>query len=276
MVTPTLDSYYERMAASLGDKMKVLPYVTGTSVLDVGCGSGDLMHALNDAGYMTCGIDASPESVERTGSDCVQVGYANEVGWRFGPESFDTVICSSVFHEVFSYGNSDGKVGRISSLSDALMSIHDVLKPGGRLIVRDGVRPSLAGRPLMWVDKPEEVEKFLAASPFARQHLDRSISLDRVWDRGDNWFQGTASSLMEFAFTYTWGPAAFEREVQEFYGIFSLDQYSWFVRNHGFTKIDAFEYTQPGYAEHLKGKVNMLMPFPSTNAIWVYEKDKNA
>lgn len=275
MTNDTLNTYYDRMSASLGDKTRVLPYVKGERVLDVGCGSGDLLDTLLCAGYDAYGLDASEESVERVSDQSrVRHAYADEITDVFEPESFDTIICSSVFHEVFSYGNRDGNIGRTESVESALKSIRKALVPGGRLIVRDGVEPASVGLFTMIVDSNEAVQKFLDYSPFNTQYraydFDRSVSL---YHQGGNVWEGSASSLMEFAFTYTWGSQSFEREVREFYGLFTLGGYASFVERQYFTTVSAQSYTQPGYATHLEGKVRFPeMPFPATNALWVYDK----
>lgn len=263
-----LDVYYARMSHSLGDKKTVLPYVTGSRVLDVGCGSGDLMDALTSMGFDTYGLDASQESINRcTQKDRVVLGYADEVVELFGEEFFDTIICSSVLHEVFSYGNRYDGRGKLRSLSNTLKAMRRALKPGGRLVVRDGVAPTNNSDVLMWVDNAAEVDKFLSASPFTKGCTDRHIALTQIMS---NVFEGSLSSAMEFAFTYTWGEQSFEREVQEYYGVFNLDNYARFVTRHGFVCEEKFEYLQPGYARHLEGKVSFTAPFPSSNALWIY------
>lgn len=275
MTTATLDHYYQRMSSALGDKKRVLPYIKGKTVLDIGCGSGDLLNVLLEEKNLNAfGIDPSPESIERNKyQDRVFELYSDEIDFQFKNQFFDTIICSSVFHEVFSYGNYYTSPGKLQSLSDALRSIYHALKPGGRLIVRDGVAPDFQGEFTMQVDNPSAVYKFLDASPFSRGNtpLDRNIHIKYL---GDGVFKGTASSLMEFAFTYTWGVESFDREVQEYYGIFTLDEYRSFVENHGFYSVFSCKYTQPEYITHLEGKVKFDMPFPSTNALWVYDKEK--
>lgn len=279
LMSPTardgLDLYYERMATSLGDKERLLEHIAGKRVLDVGCGGGELSAVLNAAGYEAYGLDMAPESVSRArelGVDA-RLGFADEIHERFGEGFFDTIICSSVFHEVFSYGNRDQGKGRIKSLENALSSIHKALVPGGRLLVRDGVSPGNSFAKMV-VDDPEEVEKFMWDSPFAGVRFDRRINIFRALYCGDSTFTGPASSLMEFAFTYTWGPQSRAREIQEFYGVFTLSEYTEFFNSSGFNVYDAYSYIQPGYQEHLEGKVRFLdMDFPHTNAIWMMTKN---
>lgn len=274
-----IDTYFERMRASLGDKRRMFEHLTGEDILDIGCGSGELVYYLNSEGYSAHGVDPSIEAVTKSqniGVDALE-GFADEADVLFGGESMDTILCSSVLHEVFSYGNRNGRKGKIDSLSDAFVSFYKTLRFGGRLIIRDGVMPEPGTTSLT---APEQaVEQFLDASPFAREAAadkDRSIALRHVMSLdsspGMAVYEGSPSSVMEFAFTYTWGPESFEREVQEFYGVFTLDDYAYFAAEHGFRLVHSFAYTQPGYSKNLADKVYFQGEFPHSNALWVFEK----
>lgn len=276
------ETYYKRMTAALGDKEKLLGFVKGSRVLDVGTGSGDLLHALLEAGYDAWGVDPSLESLDRVvDPERVKEGYADELVELFGEGTFDTVICSSVLHEVFSYGNRDGAVGQLKSVDRVIEAVRRVLIPEGRLIIRDGVSPNFYYPNIdkeekyeIWVDNPAAVEIFLTTSPFTRPGLDRKIELERV---SEHRFRGTRSSLMEFAFTYTWGDESFAREVQEYYGLWNLIQYKAYVSwVGGFEPVSAFSYVQPGYEQHLRNKVIFYTPsFPATNAVWVFDVEND-
>lgn len=274
-----IDTYFERMRASLGDKRRMFEYLTGSEILDIGCGSGELVGYLNSEGYSAHGVDPSAEAVAKSRNIGVDVleGFADEADLLFGGETMDTILCSSVLHEVFSYGNRSGRRGKLDSLSDAFVSFYKTLRFGGRLIIRDGVMPEPG---ITSMAAPEAaVEQFLDASPFAREQAvdkDRSIALRHVVSLdsspGMAVYEGTPSSVMEFAFTYTWGPESFEREVQEFYGVFTLDDYAYFAAEHGFRLVTSFAYTQPGYPKNLADKVVFQGSFPHSNALWVFEK----
>jgi SAM-dependent methyltransferase len=78
----------------------------GGSVLDLGCGTGELAGALAEVGRRVTGCDISPEMLQRALSaglsrtiDWVQL----EPGWQelpFMPETFDAVVASSVLEYV--------------------------------------------------------------------------------------------------------------------------------------------------------------------------------
>lgn len=98
-------------------------------VLDVGCGTGAVIALLNDKypGRHYVGLDLTPEMIEvaRTkvapGMEFV-VGDAEDL--PFGDASFDAALCSNSFHH---YPNQ----------AAFLAGAFRVLRPGGRLILRD-------------------------------------------------------------------------------------------------------------------------------------------
>lgn len=261
--------YYANMASSLGDKERILEHLVPGSVVDVGSGGGVLAQSLRGRGHRVVGVDPYPQRVPAV---VIHEGYADEVVDIAPPEGFDNVVACAVLHEVFSYGNRSRHLGRVANLSDALHAFRSGMRSGGRLIVRDGVQPT-QGRATMtlreWSDA--DIERFLAESPFTRGRADREIDLQRI---SSGVWEGTASSVMECVFTLTWGEDAFAREVQEFYGVFSLEDYAGFVESHGFRLRYAEAYTQPEYVANLTNVLTLDgfdEGFPHTNAIWVYE-----
>lgn len=210
------DSYFERMNKSMGDKSKIMDLLPESGrILDVGCGSGDFMRILEDHGYDVRGIDASEESVKRSGRKSV-LGYADELPQHFEDSYFDAVICSSVFHEVFSYGNRDGCIGNVSSLSSTLLSIHRVLKRGGKLVVMDGVCPRTSSdksknEHVTMKAPADEVRRFLSNSPFAQPRdssVDRHVELHQI---DDNTFPARSPQSWSSC-SHTHGDAARLRE----------------------------------------------------------------
>lgn len=271
--------YYERMASSIGDKARILPYVRGEKVLEIGFGGGELMDILEEHGYSTYGIDASDVSVAKVSgkpySDRVTEAYANEITENFGMEFFNSVILSSVMHEVFSYGNRDDlHKHSLESFDDTIKEIWDSLAPQGRILIRDGVLAENWDEKVQLVMLNEDVagvEKYLEMQPFK----DR-VSLTY---QGGNTFLGNLESVAAFAYTYTWGEPALPRESQELFGVLTQNEYRTLLESHGFTMVHSQEYVQEGYVTALSPKMEIrdmegnIMPFPSTNAIWVAEKN---
>jgi SAM-dependent methyltransferase len=99
----------------------------GGSVLDLGCGTGELAGAIAAAGLRPTGCDISPEMLHRAAAadpagtvDWVQL----DPGWQvlpFGPDSFDAVVASSVLE----YVNDPARV---------LRECARVIRPGGTML----------------------------------------------------------------------------------------------------------------------------------------------
>lgn len=274
------DRYYQIMRANLGDKARMLQHLPARTeiVLDVGGGDGVLAEELMGSQdvHVTV-VDASPESVQRVKAngvgDAIEA-YADEL-YKTGYGQVDAILASSVVHEIFSYGNAAQKKGKIENVLDFLKSAYDILRPGGRLIIRDGVSPSRTqiGHLFFPADKAADVLKFQARSPFygdRAQGKDRRIDFERV---SAGTYEGTHASLVEFIFTWTWGKGSFDREVQEYLNVFSLEEFTELAESIGFRRRVAKQYVQFGYQRALEDKgVSLDFPFPYTKAIWVLEK----
>ncbi len=104
----------EALGSPLSPKMKIL---------DFGCGSGDLVVHLREAGYQAHGVDLDDsfaESLSQTGpaGDVFRVIESNPYRIPFEDRSFDVVVSDEVFEHVQDYGR-------------ALAELRRVLKPGG-------------------------------------------------------------------------------------------------------------------------------------------------
>lgn len=253
--------YFERMARSLGDKMRLvdaLPPVRADyapRVLDVGAGGGELSHALQEFGYDVVALDASDDAITRMRENFPEITTAQMLANEavsFGEESFDAVICSSILHEVFSYGDNVHGKGDYASLTETLAGFHSILKPGGVLAIRDGVKPDNWAEParVRVIDGTgtEAVERYLALCPFANGFIEGEmeslIALERE-DESSDWFRGNFQSVYEFFMTYNWGFKSYPRETQELYGIFTEREYIERLTGLGFT----VELHESWYAE---------------------------
>lgn len=257
--------YFERMAASLGDKSRILEWVKPGRVLDIGAGGGELSSAL--AGLDGCrvvAVESFKDSAEalrlRPELEDVQWLRADEISPRLGV--FDTVVCSSVLHEVYSYGSPRG----FGALDAAFTAIVSVLRPGGRLIIRDGVVPDdqyeLAS---LLVPDPAIVKQYLALCP----HQELALH----WDGERFW--GTKHAVAEAMLTITWGVETFHREAQERYQLFTAANYGRYAALFGFEVCHFDAVTQPGYVAAL-AEVAAFDPrgdrwFPETNGLWVFD-----
>lgn len=287
MLASTQDnSYFERMAMSLKDKVKIFPFLQPGKVLDAGAGGGELTAALIDLGFSAYALDGSKEAINHLREKKIPAyqNFTHEVASIFPPETYENVVCSSILHEVFSYGdNSANSAFTVRSLENSLQQFHQVLKPQGKLIIRDGIAPRDRSETITVHFKDEDgirmAEKYLAMIPFKKAGTPSAQhEVDFAIDKESSTIQGDAHSIMEFLYTYTWGEGSYPRETQEVYGVFTLDEYVTFLELRGFAVIHAEEYLQDGYPAHLRGKVRLSRedgseaPFPMSNCLIVAEK----
>jgi SAM-dependent methyltransferase len=286
----TLESrYFERMAQSLNDKARLLDFLPPVTddyaprILDVGAGGGELSNVLDKLGYSVTALDTNSDALDRISERFSNVEVLNSLANHvkdFGL-TFDAIICSSILHEVYSYGDDVHRMGHVSSLGRAISAFRDVLAPGSRLLVRDGVRADdWAEQGFVEVLDGDEsaVTEYLDLCPFANGDAygknGNLLGLTRV---GEGRYSGTFRSCMEYAYTRNWGKESYPREAKELYGVLTLDDYADYVEGFGFTTIHKEAYLLPGYVTGLADKVRLLdadgheRPWFNSNAIWVYE-----
>ena len=105
-------------------------------ILEIGCGTGNLTVALVARGAAVTAVDCNPDmlAIARTkradGAVTFHEMAGVEIGDRFPAASFDVVAASLVFSEM-----SEDEQRYV------LRAAHKVLRPGGRLVVADEVRP---------------------------------------------------------------------------------------------------------------------------------------
>ncbi|MCR5107542.1 MAG: class I SAM-dependent methyltransferase [Lachnospiraceae bacterium] len=120
---------YKMCKKDYPDVLEELEKEDFTDLLDCGCGPAPMLSLLHekypDKHYT--GIDLTPEMIEvakAKNMDDVKLVVGDCENLPFDKESFDAVICCQSFHH---YPN----------VQDFFYSVYRVLRPGGRLILRD-------------------------------------------------------------------------------------------------------------------------------------------
>lgn len=143
------DTYLSQMNNTADYKAVILEHVTGQKVLDIGPGGGVLLDLLEERmpEVTPIGIDISSNVVEALRQRKQREGRQWEVlqGDALNLKDFveagtvDTVIFSSILHELYSYVPLNGNKFNHDTVSAALRSAFDVLSAGGVIIIRDGI-----------------------------------------------------------------------------------------------------------------------------------------
>ncbi len=130
--------FVDRLNLFTGTVQRLFP--TGGTVLDVGCGAGNIALELAELGYRVVGVDGAPQMIEQAKAECSRRGIQN-AEFRiadlsesvFDAGRFDAVVCSSV-------------IEYIEDDASFLARISDALRPGGFLLLSVPNASSLLGR----------------------------------------------------------------------------------------------------------------------------------
>lgn len=276
-------NYLETMNAARSDKQRMLDFVRPGTIVEIGPGGGVVLDLI-EARYPdsdVIGVDLSREVITALEARAraagnrwrVVLGSAEELP-RLVPAA-DTVVFCSILHEVYSYTEPRFQ---LASVERVVRAAWDVLRPGGRIIIRDGVTP------------PAGTRRIRLLAPEARATLDlycaqfegRRITYTEL---ADGRIEMTSPDAMEFLYTYTWGPASFPYEVRELYGVLPYDAYvaqlvAWCGGERACRVVDnpLRSYLQPGYPASLAGKIELTdehdqpVPLPDSNCLIVLER----
>jgi SAM-dependent methyltransferase len=282
-------SYLASMNAARSDKERMLDYVKPGRIAEIGPGGGVVLELLESRfpAAEIIGVDLSQEAIAaletraRAGNHKwrLVLGAAEILPELVGPSSLDTVIFCSILHEVYSYTERDGTKFHLESVRDVIRAAWATLRPGGRIVIRDGVMPPPGRRRIKLIAPDARPTLDLYVEQFeGRKITFTELARDRV--------EMSTPDAMEFLYTYTWGPASFPYEVRELYGILPYDDYvsalvDWVGRDHA-TVVDIpvhlRSYLQPGYRDNLAGKIELTdehdrpVELPDSNCLIVIEK----
>jgi SAM-dependent methyltransferase len=283
-------AYLASMNSARTDKERMLEYVRPGRIVEIGPGGGvvlDLLEAKFPRSEII-GVDLSREAIAaleqhaRAGHHTWRVvhGAAEILPELVGAGTVDSVVFCSILHEVYSYTDRGGQKFQLESVRDVVRAAWSTLKPGGRIVIRDGVMPQAGTRRIRFRAPDARPTFDLYVMQFeGRRIAFRELASDRV--------ELSAADAMEFLYTYTWGPASFPYEVRELYGILPYDAYvsavvDWVGGRDVANVVDipahVRSYLQPGYREHLVGKIeltddrDMPVDLPDSNCLIVVER----
>jgi 2-polyprenyl-3-methyl-5-hydroxy-6-metoxy-1,4-benzoquinol methylase len=94
----------------------------GGRILDLGCGSGQLLDTMKKLGWETHGVEPSPQAAERARAKGHHIVCGTAEQELFEPDSFDVVYMWHVLEHTH-------------SPTKALAHVHRYLRPGGRIVM---------------------------------------------------------------------------------------------------------------------------------------------
>ena len=274
-------------------KNTIIEYVVGNRVVDVGSGGGVLLDLLEKRfpDKTIIGTDISENVIEVLNKkridekhkwEVLRHNFADNSFVDAGHEKVDTVIFSSIMHEIYSYTETPQGRFNIEIVRKALRYAYDSLNPGGRLVIRDGVKtpiPMKDGKIDIKADTLRVTFKERSGLDFFRNYLQDFKGLPDIEDRrieideAELSVSGCVNYMREFLYTFTWGSESYSHEVQEQFGYFTVDEYREFLEGLGAVIIRADAFLEPGYPEHLRELVTLEPDiFPDSNCIIIAEK----
>ena len=250
-------------------------FLQPTRILDVGCGGGSLLKLISDTQKNREAKEKIPENakqLERRGNiekwellgvdlnshhiqHCKEVYRGLPMEFRVakledlyaeGNEKFNTIIFSSVLHEISSYAET----GRYSArpIEEALKTAYKLLMPSGRIIIRDGCA-TISQKPITFQFRnPDDVDYFVRfCAEYHAKH---------PWYQLEHGGRVTTPIwyAKEFLCTYTWGEESWSREVGKQFGILSQRGWRNLIEDAGF-RIHTQLCTSEEYIEYILKKV---------------------
>lgn len=267
--------YLSTMNQNIDDKSKILHYVTGDNVLDIGPGGGVMLDLVEEQypDKKVFGIDIAENVIQELSKKKVRENHSWEVlkgdafqlNSHFKEGEIDTIIFSSVLHELFSFVPYEGKKFNTNTIKAALSSSFNILSSGGRIIIRDGImsEPVNEWKIIRFKNK-EDMDIF---KRYVQDFKGREIQYEIL---SSSEVKLPINDAMEFLFTYTWGEDAYHHEVKEQFGYFTPTEYKEAISDLFGDKANILtceHYLQTGYEEFLLPKVDFLNADYSTSRL---------
>lgn len=281
-------NYLNTMNSGKNEKAIILDYIVGKKVLDVGPGGGVLMDLIENTkkDYDIWGIDLSQNVIDKLNERKkeenhkwnIVKGDALNLTKYFKKKTIDTVIYSSIIHELYSYIEFNGKKFNKETIRKSLKESYDILKTGGRIIIRDGIMSNpITDYRLIEFKNVKDID---ILKRYCKDFKGRNVKFDQI---NENTVKMLVNDAMEFLYTYTWGEQSYPLEVQEQFGYFTLNEYIEFIKENLENSIivEAKSFLQEGYEKNLLNKISIfdenhnVVKLPDSTSLIVIEKGDN-
>lgn len=255
--------YLDRMTESMKCSTKgLIPLLAKNSknILDVGCGSGVMLRALeneNPKAKLT-GLDLNIDSLRKL--------RKNNCNWKLyhmdfmdlNNVKFDTIIFSSILHEISSYNKDLNKKFTEKPIMDAMKKANDLLEDDGNIIIRDGLMSPEDERDngrIVSFTNPDD-GKWLYRFQHDFEGFDKTNINTKIYNLDNNKYLVSEGFLKEFLCTYTWGEESYPREINERFGILTKGEWLSIVKEAGF-RIETTIEAKEEYEKYLSNRITI-------------------
>lgn len=275
--------YLNTMNASLNEKAVILKYMVGQKILDVGPGGGALLDLIEKSRpeLDVYGIDLSQNVIDKLQAKKIKENHAWNIvkGDALNLSKYfkdvDTIIYSSIIHELYSYIEFNGKKFNKDTIKCALKEAYNALAPKGRIIIRDGIMTSPKEQYRLIEFKDEQDIEILKR--YCNDFEGRKVSFEKI---NQNTVKMLVNDAMEFLYTYTWGEQSYPLEIKEQFGYFTPEEYVECIKSTlpGAKIVECKSFLQNGYEENLLPKISIYdenkktVKLPNSTCIIVIEK----
>jgi len=200
------------------------------SLLEIGCGSGQILKGLARDVPKLVGVDEKVERLENASKNCpvakLICATAEELEYQ---DEFDVVLTSQMLHEVKQFGT-------IHQMSEILRAIWNAIKPGGRYFLLDHIDP---GEGRVIIEVPNSIKQILLE--FKSKFLLRSVWIKKL---GKSLYEIERRDLQDFV-TKTWSfnSPMEDMEMKETHASFSKEEVEGMVRKVGFSPTQFITFT---------------------------------
>lgn len=258
------ERYLRRMTYSMTKSTKgIIPFLAkdGENILDVGCGSGVMLTALeneNKKAKLT-GIDLNIEAINKLKllNHNWQLYHINFMDLK--EKGYDTIIFSSILHEISSYHSDLDKRFTSIPIKEAFDKSNELLTNNGSIILRDGLlvdENNMNNQLMISFNNPDDYN-ILTRFQHDFKGFNKIDVDNRIYTMGSNLYIVTERFLKEFLYTYTWGEESYNREVKERFGILTKDEWISLLEKAGFN-IDYLTLACEEYEKYLSKKITIM------------------
>lgn len=261
------ETYYERMENSSKDKMSALKYFNpGDSILDFGAGKSVIRNPFQRIGSYTA-YDSNPEMTNYYKDHAIRY-IEPPIDPEEHIEEFDIIYFSSVVHEMFSHLIRERPKGMAyteaynlaldSLLDNIFKNCTKMLKPGGKVVIRDWVdiSPYYNSEHGLYI-RPSFISDFESFyEDFRKEHP--RIQLE--YDSNSSAYSGLPGDTYEVMYHFNWGAKSEFRENKEIYGVLNdkIVQSYLLENNIQFKVKENRAYFTKDYLPYLLNKLTLL------------------